>query len=247
MPHPVALSGFSTDPDRYESGRPGYPPEAVRFLIDSLSAGPGDLILDVGAGTGKLTRELTSTQAMIVALDPVEPMIRLVPAFAPGAYVTLGVAERLPVATASVAAITAAQAFHWFDAELSWMEFARVLKPGGVVALMWNARLREVEWVDRIWSLMDRLERTAPWGDDDRPDRFTPRSDFSDLEKASFRHSVPMDEAAVVARVMSVSRVAVLPAREQARVRREISLILDDADGPLEITYRTDVVVRRRS
>ena len=56
-----------------------------------------------------------------------------------------------------------------------------------------------------------------------------------------------MDEAAVVARVMSVSRVAVLPAREQARVRREISLILDDADGPLEITYRTDVVVRRRS
>lgn len=246
MPHPVALSGFSTDPVRYETGRPGYPPEAIRFVVERLSVGPGDLVLDVGAGTGKLTRELTSTRATILAVDPVGPMVRLVPAFAPGAHVTLGVAEQLPVAAASVAAITAAQAFHWFDAESTWTEFARVLKPGGVVALVWNARLREVEWIDRIWSLMDRFERTAPWGDDALSDRFGGRDDFSDLERASFRHSVPMDEAALVARVMSVSHLAVLPATEQAQVRREISLILDDVDGPLEITYRTDVMIRRR-
>ncbi len=246
MPHPVAISGFSTDPNRYEAGRPGYPVEAIRFLVDGIAAEPGDLILDVGAGTGKLTRELMSTEATVVALDPVEAMVRLVPGFAPRAHVALGVAENLPVATSSVAAITVAQAFHWFDPERAWAEFARALRPGGVVALMWNARLREVEWVDRIWSLMDRIERTAPWGDDDRPDQFAPRPDFSPPERASFPHAVAMDEATVMARMMSVSHVAVLPEAARSQVRREISSILRDADEPLEITYRTDVVIRRR-
>ncbi len=246
MPHPVAVSGFSSDPWRYERGRPGYPPEAVRFVLDTVPNGPDDLILDVGAGTGKLTRALTATAATVVAIDPVEGMVRLLPEFAPGALVVIGVAERLPVAPGSVSVVTVAQAFHWFDPDRAWTEFARVLRPDGAVALVWNARLREVEWVDRIWSLMDRIEKTAPWRNHDQPDPFAPHPAFADVERASFLHTVGMDEDTVIARVMSVSHAAVLPAPDRRALEREISTILADVDGPLDITYRTDVAIRRR-
>ncbi len=246
MPHPVAVSGFSSDPWRYERGRPGYPPEAVRFILDAVPNGPDDLILDVGAGTGKLTRALSATAATVVAIDPVEGMVRLLPEFASGALVVIGVAERLPVAPGSVSVVTVAQAFHWFDPDRAWSEFARVLRPDGAVALVWNARLREVEWVDRIWSLMDRIEKTAPWRNHDQPDRFAQHPAFTDVERASFLHTVGMDEDTVIARVMSVSHAAVLPAPDRRALEREISTILADVDGPLDITYRTDVAIRRR-
>lgn len=246
MPHPVAVSGFSSDPWRYERGRPGYPPDALRFVLDNIPHGPDDLVLDVGAGTGKLTRALASTPATLVAIDPVSEMLRLVPGFAPDAHIVLGVAEHLPVASGSVSAITVGQAFHWFHAERAWAEFARALRPGGAVALMWNARLREVEWVDRIWTLMDRIEKTAPWRMLDRPDAFPCDADFTDVERASTRHSVGMDEESVVARVMSVSHAAVLSASDRADLEREIRMVLAGVDGPLDITYRTDVVIRRR-
>lgn len=246
MPHPVAVSGFSSDPLRYERGRPGYPPEAVRFILAKVPHGPDDLILDVGAGTGKLTRALTSSQATVVAIDPVSEMVQLLPGFAPDAHVALGVAEQLPVAPGSVAAITCAQAFHWFDTELAWTEFARALRAGGVVALVWNARLRDVAWIDRIWSVMDRVEKTAPWRNHDRPGRVAPHPDFAHVERTSFRHCVAMDQDGVMARVMSVSHVAVLPASDRTKIAREISAILADVEGPLEIPYRTDVLIRRR-
>ncbi len=246
MAHPVAASGFSSDPWRYERGRPGYPPEAVRFILDQIPNGAGDLVLDVGAGTGKLTRALMASEATVVAVDPVREMVRLIPGFAPKVPVVVAVAERLPVQAGSVAAVTAAQAFHWFDADRAWAEFARVLRPGGTVALAWNARLREVEWVDRIWSVMDRIEKTAPWRDHDRPERFPPHPDFSGVKQTSFRHTVAMDEAAVLARLMSVSHVAVLPTPDREELEREISAILVDVAEPLEIDYRTDVAIRRR-
>jgi SAM-dependent methyltransferase len=170
MPHPVAISGFSSDPRRYEQGRPGYPPDAVGFVLENIPSDPDDLILDIGAGTGKLTRALVSTPATVVAIDPVPEMIRLLPEFAPSAHVVLGVAEHLPVAPGAVSAITVAQALHWFDGDRARAEFARALRPDGAVALIGNARLREVEWVDRIWRLMDRIEESAPWRNPDRPD-----------------------------------------------------------------------------
>lgn len=139
-------------------------------------------------------------------------MIGVLADFAPTAHVVVGVAEHLPVASESVSAITVAQALHWFDADRAWVEFARVLRPGGAVALVWNARLREPEWVDRVWSLMDRIEKTAPWRNHDRPDRFPAQLGFSVIERTSFRHTVEVSEEDVFARVMSVSHVAVLPA-----------------------------------
>ena len=246
MAHPIAISGFSSDPWRYERGRPGYPPDAVRFLLDTIPNGPDDLILDVGAGTGKLTRALTSSQATVVAIDPVEDMVRLVAEFAPDAHIALGIAEDLPVAAGSVAAITSAQAFHWFDTDRTWAEFARALRSGGAVAVVANARHRGVRWVDQIWDLMDRLEATAPWRDRSRQEQFAPHPEFSGVERASFRHRVAMDRDAVIARMMSVSHVAVLPAAARVEIEREISAIVAAVDGPLEITYRTDVVIRRR-
>ncbi len=150
------------------------------------------------------------------------------------------------MAAGSVAAITSAQAFHWFDIGRAWAEFARALRPGGAVAVVANARLRGVHWVDRVWDVMDRLEETAPWRDLSRPEAFAPHPQFSGVERASFRHRVAVDEQDVIARTMSVSHVAVLPASERTEIAREISAIVTEVDGPLEITYRTDVVIRRR-
>ncbi len=246
MPHEVALSGFSTDAERYESGRPGYPADAVQFILETIDPDGDDVVIDVGAGTGKLTRELTASPAQVVALDPVAEMLALIPARAPTAHLVLGSAENIPVGDGVASALTVAQAFHWFDPGRAWDEFARVLRPNGAVVLVWNARLRDQDWVDQIWSLMDEVEKRAPWRNHDKPEMDETHEMFSDLERTVFDHSVEMTDETVLGRVLSVSHVAVLPDARRAAIADEVRQIIASADRPLVMNYRTDVFVRRR-
>lgn len=246
MPHDVAMSGFAADAEQYESGRPGYPSSATKFILDSLRLCDSDLVIDVGAGTGKLTHELVRSSARVMALDPVAEMLQLIPRRAPSAHLVLGSAEQIPVADGSVAALTAAQAFHWFDSERAWDEFARVLRPHGVVTLVWNARLRDQRWVEQIWTLMDEVEKQAPWRDHANPEMEEPHHSFTSIEHTTFDNSVDMTQAEVLGRVLSVSHVAVLPETEQARIAADVKRIISSVDRPLVMNYRTDVFVRRR-
>ncbi|MBI3544828.1 MAG: methyltransferase domain-containing protein, partial [Deltaproteobacteria bacterium] len=141
MIHEAAAKGFESGSDAYERGRPSFPKEAVdRMALEIGLARPGALIVDLGAGTGKFTELLAEhplRRADLVAVEPVRAMReKLIGKKLAGCRVVEGAAERLPFGDASVDAVTVAQAFHWFDGDRALAELARVLKPGGKLALV---------------------------------------------------------------------------------------------------------------
>jgi SAM-dependent methyltransferase len=247
MVHEVAASGFS-DPADYEAARPSYPPDAVAWFVDHLRIAPGAVVADVAAGTGKLTRLLAPTGAALVAVEPVAGMRASFRKVLPDVPVVAGTAEALPLATAALDAMTVAQAWHWFDHERATAEAVRVLRPGGRLGLVWNARDRSEPWIDTVWSIMDRVERRAPWRDHEnwRDSALNgPMPGFGEIHSAEFRHAQTMTPEGVVQRVASVSHVAVLPPAEQQNVLDEVRQVLDTHPAvrgreTVQIVYRVD-------
>ncbi|HEU5308998.1 MAG TPA: class I SAM-dependent methyltransferase [Acidimicrobiia bacterium] len=241
--HEVASSGFGAGADAYERARPSYPPDAVAWIVDALAITHGRDVADVAAGTGKFTRLLAPTGAWIVAVEPVAGMRARLPRMP----VAAASAERLPFREESLDAITVAQAFHWFDATAALAEFHRVLRPGGRLALVWNARDRSVPWVDEVWSIMDRVEKRAPWRahDEWRDSAFVDTPWFGPLHEATFHHEQMLSPADVVERVRSVSHVAVLPPERRDAVLDEVRTLLRDDPATagrdtLALPYRVD-------
>jgi SAM-dependent methyltransferase len=244
--HDVAASGFN-DPGDYEAARPSYPPDAVAWFVDHLRLAPGRLVADVAAGTGKLTRLLAPSGANLLAVEPVPGMRATFRRLLPDVPLVAATAEALSFAAASLDAITVAQAWHWFDHERATAEAARVLRPGGRLGLVWNARDRTEPWVDQVWSIMDRVEKRAPWRDHEnwRDSAMREMPGFGELHDAEFRHLQRITPDGVVQRVASVSHVAVLPEREREAVLDEVRELL--ATHPavrgretVEIPYRVD-------
>jgi SAM-dependent methyltransferase len=248
MVHDVAAAGFN-DPGDYEAARPSYPPDAVAWLVEHLRISPGRRVVDVAAGTGKLTRLLVpALPTGLIAVEPVPGMRATFHELLPDIPVVAGTAEAMPFAAATLDAITVAQAWHWFDHERASTEAARVLRKGGRLGLVWNARDRSEPWVDAVWSIMDRVEKRAPWRDHENwrdSVHQGPRPGFGDLHEAEFRHTQETTPDGVVRRVASVSHVAVLPASEREAVLDEVRAVL--AGHPavkgreiVEIPYRVD-------
>jgi SAM-dependent methyltransferase len=244
--HPVARAGFA-EAGLYERARPGYPPEVVAWLVEHLRLGPSAVAVDLAAGTGKLTRLLVGSGARPVAIEPVAGMRTVLAGLGLGVPVLAGGAEGLPLRTGSGDAVTVAQAFHWFDADAAFSELHRVLRPGGRVGLVWNVRDRSVDWVDRVWAVMDRVERRAPWRDHDRADDdgVGGRAGFGPVHRATFQHHHRVTADGVADRFRSVSHVAVLPGPEQAAVLAEVRAVLSthpDTAGrdELLVPYRVD-------
>jgi len=245
--HEVAEEGFGREAEVYERVRPSYPADAVAWLVDNLGLGPGRIVLDLAAGTGKFTRLLVPSGTTLLAAEPVEGMRRRFVAAVPGVPIVAAVAEALPIAPRSLDAVTVAQAFHWFDADRAFGEFARVLRPRGRVGLIWNARDRSTDWVNEVWSIMDRVEKRAPWRDHEQGNDAAPRSraGFGPVHTETFRHEQSITPEGVVDRIASVSHVAVLPVAERKRVLDEVRGVLThhpDARGrsELRIPYRVD-------
>ncbi len=249
--HEVASSGFDAEADAYERARPSYPPDAVAWIVEALGISPGHVVADVAAGTGKFTRLLEPTGAWLVAVEPVAGMrARL----RRECRLRRRARRRCPSPTVSLDAITVAQAFHWFDAAAALEEFHRVLRPGGRLALVWNARDRSVPWVDQIWSIMDRVEKRAPWRahDEWRESAFVETPWFGPLHEATFHHEQVLTPDDVVERVRSVSHVAVLPPDRREAVLDEVRTLLADdpatAGRPeLALPYRVDAYWTERA
>jgi len=247
----IAAQGYALGGEDYERARPSYPPEAVELLVRELGIGPGSTVLDLGAGTGKLTRLLRPMGATLVAVEPVEAMRRHLTIMA-DVEVLDGTAEDIPLADASVDSVVAGTAFHWFRGEEALAEIVRVLKPDGGLGLVWNNPDRDVDWVAEIWNLVDTKRRSAPRNRDLRwKQAFASAHRLTPLEHRRFSHSQPLGVEGLIARVRSIAFVASLPPSERedllARVREMASTQARLAGGaPLQLPYRTDVYWCRR-
>lgn len=266
--HSIARAGFGAEAEAYDRARPSYPPDAVRWLSGNLGIGPGRRVADVAAGTGKLTALLAPVGADLVAVEPVAAMLARLRARLPGVPAVSAVAEALPFAADSLDAVVVAQAFHWFDADKALTELARVVRPGGHLGLVWNARARTGGWADQVWAVMDKVERHAPWRDDraagedgqpappgaDRRLRWSERlitgghgGAWSPWIEATFYHDHPATPEDVVDRIRSVSHVAALPPDQQKAVLAEIRAVLREhpqsrGRDRLMIRYRVDAM-----
>lgn len=144
-----AARSFGAAASVYQAARPGYPAEAVGWLI-----GDAARVLDLGAGTGKLTEALVALDRDVIAVDPVEEMLEELEVAVPGVPRILGTAEDIPLEDASVDAVVAGQAWHWFIRSRAVPEIARVLRPGGILGLIWNSRDTSIEWLREAGDIM---------------------------------------------------------------------------------------------
>ena len=240
--HPTARFGFQGAADAYERGRPGYPDDAVRALVENLGIGNGSVVLDLAAGTGKMTRLLVPTGARVVAVEPVEAMRSILAGLLPETPVLAGTAESLPVPDAAFDAAVVAQAFHWFDGPAAIVELHRVLRPGGRLGLVWNVRDdTESELGKRMTELFDRYRDDTPaFRDMAWRDAFEEADLFTPLEGEVFPHAQHLTIEGLLDRVLSVSMMAALPEEEKARVREEVIGFLPAGATEIDLPYRTE-------
>jgi SAM-dependent methyltransferase len=222
----------------YDVGRPTFPVEALIWI---LGPGRGLQVLDLGAGTGKLAAVAAELGHDVIAVDPSQEMLEVCRR-RPGVDTMVGAAESIPLAHASVDAVIVGQAFHWFDHARALPEIARVLRPNGVLGLLWNNADTVVPWVRRIWQVMQ--------GDGiGGSDRFDPvpiieqSNLFTLLQSARFRHWHDLNREGLRQLAQSHSRVAVLKDTRRDQVLEQIDLIYEHTARPpeaLRMPYFTD-------
>jgi SAM-dependent methyltransferase len=207
----------------YERGRPGYPDEAVRWLVGDE---PRDVV-DVGAGTGKLTRSLVALGHRIVAVEPLDEMRAELLAAVPAVRALAGSAEAIPVADASADVVTSAQAFHWFDHARALPEIARVLRSGGRLALVWNSRDDRDPWMARLSAIIgnETIQETDVVPVLDASNLFGP------VERASFAFEQELDRDSLLDLVLSRSYLAKLAPPDRQPVLRAVGALYDETAG----------------
>jgi len=230
--------------DVYERSRPGYAPEAVTWISQRLPLGR---VLDLAAGTGKLTRQLVPYALEVVAVEPGDEMRRVLQEVVPGVEALFGTAEAIPLPDESVDVVTVAQAFHWFDADRAVAEIARVLRPGGGLGLIWNTFDTSVPWIDALRALVDGHRHGEPqYGHARWRDAFVTTRRFEPLEEHTFGLVQELETEELVDRIGSTSYIATLAEPEREKLFDEIRALVADLPRPLRLAYRTDTYVTRR-
>ena len=210
---------FGSVADAYDRGRPSYPREAAAWLCgnDPLT------VLELGAGTGKLTDQLVALGHDVHATDPDAAMLEVLRGRLPEVRTTVASAEEIPAPDRSVDVVVCAQAFHWFDLDRALPEIARVLKTGGRLALVWNQRDERIPWVRRLGGLIgtqDQLREPA--------DPLVQSALFGFVEDATFRFWQTVDRESIQDLVLSRSNIAVLDADARAAKLDEVLAFYDD-------------------
>lgn len=237
----TAARGFASGAAEYARGRPEYPNAIVGWLTDALGLATGRRVLDLASGTGKFLPRLVATGAEVVAVEPVAEMRAEAMARHPGLEFRAGTAEAIPLADASLDAVTVAQAFHWFATTAARAEIARVLRPGGVLGLIWNERDDRVGWVRGLGDFMAPYQGDTPrfagsqWRD------LFPGGGFGTPQETVFEHGhTGPAESVIIDRVMSVSYMASLPEAERTRLRAALRAFIDatpELAGRGEVTF----------
>jgi SAM-dependent methyltransferase len=232
--------------DEYERARPDYPADAVAHLVDVLGLGPGKVLADLGAGTGKLTRLLLPTKAEIHAVEPVDGMREELVRRVPGVTAHADSAESLPFADASLDAATVAQAVHWFGP--GWVdEIGRTLRPGAAVAIVYNLRDRTQE-LNRVIS--DARERVADGAPSYASGRWREPLDASTVLRpdgfTAFAWSYERTHAEVLDQVLSLAPISALPPAGQREILAEVAAVLAGEPDPVALRCTTEVTLYRR-
>ena len=246
--HPVAAAGFGAGADVYERARPSYPVEAVEWMAERTGLGRGGVVVDLGAGTGKLTRLLPATGARVVAVEPVPEMRAKLVAAVPGVDVMDGTAEELPFADGAADVVVVATAFHWFNHARALPEIHRVLRPGGHLVLFWN--MRDLESPLQVG--LEALLRAARDGVAGYPagvwrEALERSPLFGPLEERFFRFEQSFTAADLADRVASTSFVATMPGPEREALLVRVRALAEGLSEPFPFPYRTEVQVIPRS
>jgi SAM-dependent methyltransferase len=234
----VAARGFEAGAAAYELARPGYPDEAIALLVTALGIAAGTIVCDLAAGTGKLTRRLVDLGASVIAIEPVDGMRRQLETVLPAVEAITGTAEAIPLPDASVDVVTVAQAFHWFDAPRALREIARVLRPGGGLAILWNERDETTPWVAEMSRIIRWHERTVSryqhvsWaGVVAEAGLFTP------LQEQQVRWDQTLTRDLLADRVRSISYIAAMPEPERERQVAEVVGLVGRLPEPFPMPY----------
>jgi SAM-dependent methyltransferase len=244
----AAAAGFSAGTAAYDKGRPSYPHEAVDLIVSELGIGKGSTVVDLAAGTGKFTALLVPTGATVTAVEPVSEMRDTLVRTLPGIEAHDGTAESMPLPDAYADAVTVAQAFHWFDFDAAFAEIARVLRPGGGLAFLWNRRDESVRWVERMSEVIGWHNRPiANYDKTDWPVVAGQSGLFTEVQRRQFDYSHEVDRETLAERVRSVSYIAAMDERErEANVTKVLELV-EDMPERFPLPYNTLVFWCRKN
>ena len=218
---------FDRSPEAYEANRPSYP-EAV---LDAIPVAPAAEVLDLGAGTGKLTRVLVRRYAHVVAVEPLDGMRAILERVVPEAHALAGRAEEIPLPDASVDAVFAGQAFHWFANDAAIAEIARVLRPGGVLCLVWNEPDESrpdplppayVAYLRELRAELSQLHEFPAHAD------VIARGPFGPVHEAAVPHDHLLDREGLLGNARSVSWIASRDDDDRTRVLTRLGELLPD-------------------
>lgn len=210
---------FGAVAEAYDRGRPSYPADAVAWLLD----GDAKIVLELGAGTGKMTRELVDQGHAVFATEKDAAMLAVLKVRVPEVSAKVASAEEIPANDRSVDVVIAAQAFHWFDHEVALPEIARVLKPGGHLAIVWNLLDQRIPWVRKLVKVMGEAHvRTSS------KDVLEQTDLFAEVEAETFASWQDVTRDTLVDIVASRSYIASLPDGEREAKLDAVRALYDD-------------------
>jgi SAM-dependent methyltransferase len=241
----LGRSGFG-DGDTYDAGRPDYPDDVVEHLVAAFGIGPGSAVVDLGAGTGKLTGQLLAHGPSITAVEPSAAMRARFARNLPGVPVLDGDDQHIPLPDGFADALFVAQAFHWFDPVPALAEIGRVVRPGGGLGLVWNELDDDVGWVADLTAAV-QWRRRRPY----RPEQdFRPVIALGPFERTERRvsaHRQVLDHAGLRQRIGSISYLTVMEAGQRAALLAAADAVIDALPEPVAVPYvtRAYTAVRR--
>jgi SAM-dependent methyltransferase len=234
--HPLAEQ-FASVAGAYERGRPDYAPAVVGALAAELGLFPHAAVLDLAAGTGKLTRALLLGGLDVVAVEPQAPLRELLAARVGAERVRDGLAEAIPLADASVDAVTVADAFHWFEQTAALTEIRRVLRPGGGLAVLSTVPdWRGASWAHEVGGVMQRARPQHPHFDGPPwHDAVRLAGGWSEPREIRVTTSQPADPEAIIQYLASLSWIAAMPAEQRAEMLTQLATLISEGETPAEL------------
>jgi len=228
---------FGNTAREYELGRPEWPDELIDRVVGELGLGPDATVLDLAAGTGKLTRALVPRFSHVIAVEPDDAMREVLEEVVPEAEALAGHAEAIPLEADSVDAVFTAEAFHWFAGPLTVAQIARILRPGGGLAIFWNVEFGEAEPTmgDAVEAALDEafarggapgLQKvlSGAWREP------LEASDFGPLHEAEIEREIRRDREGWLANMLSVSSIAAQSEADREELATRLRELVPDVE-----------------